>query len=317
MPGLKVTSPAKTILFGEHAVVYGYPAIAIPVNQLKTTITILPNPIGKANEIKINAPDIGLSTDLADLPQNHPFFTAFSVVCQQLNLKNYPACTIKITSTIPIASGLGSSASISIGLIKAFSQFVGAVLSTQTIIDLSYKVETIYHGISSGIDNTVIGFEKGILFQKGKDIQLLEVKKPVYILIANSGIAGKTKKAVSGVRQRWEQDQIYYDFLFNKIGTTTLEALDALKNGNEIELGLLMNKNHEFLQLLGVSHSKLDTLVKTALDNGAMGAKLCGGGLGGNIIALVHQDLSDPIQNKLKQAGATQTYLTRIESTLQ
>lgn len=315
MAGLKITSPAKTILFGEHAVVYGYPAIAIPVTQLKTTITIHPNPLGKSNDIIINAPDIGLYKNLTSLPKTHPITTAFDVVCLHLGITNYPSCTVKITSTIPIASGLGSSASIAVSLIKAFSQFMGAVLPPQTIIDLSYKVETIYHGTPSGIDNTVIGFEKGVLFQKGKKIQLLQIGKPVFILIANSGIPGKTKEAVSGVRKRWEQNKTKYDSLFEKIGTITQQALDSLKTGDVIKLGSLMIENHTCLQNLGVSHSTLDSLVNTAISNGAFGAKLCGGGLGGNVIALINPDHSDKIQQALKQAGATQTYLARIEST--
>ncbi|MAT43122.1 MAG: mevalonate kinase [Anaerolineaceae bacterium] len=315
MTGLKITSPAKTILFGEHAVVYGYPAIAIPVSQLKTTITIYPNPLGKSNDITIIAPDIGLHKNLTSLPKTHPFFTAFDVVCHHLGITSYPSCTLKITSTIPIASGLGSSASIAVSLIKAFSQFLGAVLPPQTITDLSYQVETIYHGTPSGIDNTVIGFEKGVIFQKEKKVQFLEVGKPVSILIANSGVHGKTKEAVSGVRKRWEQDKTKYETLFEKIGTITQQALDSLKTGHEIKLGLLMNENHACLQSIGVSHPKLDLLVNTARSNGAFGAKLCGGGLGGNMIALINPDHSEEIQQALKQAGATQTYLTKIEST--
>lgn len=313
MPGLKVSSSAKTILFGEHAVVYGYPAIAIPVKQLKTTIKILPNILGKPNEIKIDAPAIGLSAYLTDLPKTHPFSTAFSVVFEHLGLTTYPACRVSISSTIPIASGLGSSASLSVGLIKAFSQFVGAVLPTQTIVDLSYQVETIYHGTPSGIDNTVIGFEKGVLFQKGNPIQFLEISQPIHILIANSGIPGKTKKAVLGVRKRWEQNKTPFETIFKQIGNTTFDALEAIKRGDEDRLGQLMNNNHTLLKLLGVSHPKLDKLVETALEHGAFGAKLCGGGLGGNMIALIQPHKTDKITAALQQAGATHTYLTTLE----
>ncbi len=314
MPALKVTAPAKTILFGEHAVVYGHPAIAIPVNQLKTTITIQPNPWGASNQITIHAPDIGLSTALEELPNQHPFSTAFSVVMQHLGMTTYPACTVKINSTIPIASGLGSSASLSVALIKAFSQFAGADLPSQTLIDLSFQLETIYHGTPSGIDNSVIALNQGILFQKGKPVQALNSAKPLPIVIANSGVAGNTKQAVAGVRESWQHNKPYFDALFQKIGSTTWEALQALENGDEIRLGQLMNSNHRDLQTLRVSHPKIDRLVETALKHDALGAKLCGGGLGGNMICLIHAEQAGEIQKALMQAGAAQTYLTQVES---
>jgi mevalonate kinase len=313
MTALIVKVPGKTILVGEHAVVYGFPAIAIPVLQLITTVQIFPK-IGKLpDDIIFHAPDINLCAALLQLDSTHPFSIAIKTVRTFFKLPTYPACDIHIKSSIPISAGLGSSAAIAVGLIQALSNFIGANPNPETIAKLAYQVEMEYHGTPSGIDNTVIAYKKPILFQKDQPIKIIIPINPITILIANSGIPGKTKDAVAGVRDRQTKSPEIVNPLLEKIGEIVNLADISIRNGEIENLGMLMNENHHLLQKIGVSHEKLDLLVNTAKQNGALGAKLCGGGLGGNMIALVHPEQVAQIAKKLKNMGATQIFLAHLE----
>ncbi len=315
MTVLKISTPAKTILFGEHAVVYGVPAIAVPINQLRTTITISPKIGSPSFDIDMIAPQIKIHSPLTALPKEHPFKIAFTKVLEYLQIQQYPACIVKINSEIPMASGLGSSAAVSVGLIKAFSQFSGAVLSPQVISDLAYQVEIAYHGTPSGIDNTVISFEKPVIFQKEQPLRFLTSQKTFSLLVTNSGIPGNTKEAVSGVRDRWNHEPETYNRIFDQIGEITQQAIKTIQNGSLDLLGNLMDENHYLLQNLGVSHPKIDQLVYTAKQNGALGSKLCGGGLGGNLVSLIKPEMTENITAAMIQAGAKDNYLTIIHGT--
>ena len=312
MPAFSATSPGKIILFGEHAVVYGEPAIALPVfsNQAKTIISARVR--GKSGEIWIEAPDISLSTSVDQLEINHPLRAAIQIVIGDKNLDQIPSCNIQITSEMPPSSGLGSSAAISISLIRAFSAFLGKHLNDEQVSDLAYEVEKIHHGTPSGIDNTVISYQKPIYYQRGTPIEFLEIGKEFSILAAYSGIPGNTKEAVGGVRERWQEEPDIYNQAFSKIGEISQEAKRIVKTGNPDHLGSLMNENHELLKEIGVSTPELDQLVKTAKEAGALGAKLSGGGLGGHIIALVKSD-ADLISAELTNNGAISTLITPVK----
>ncbi|PKO17317.1 MAG: mevalonate kinase [Chloroflexi bacterium HGW-Chloroflexi-10] len=313
MTALIVKVPGKTILVGEHAVVYGFPAIAIPVLQLITTVKVFPK-IGKLpDDIVFHAPDINLRATFSQLDSKHPFSIAIRAVKTFFKLPTYPACDIHINSSIPISAGLGSSAAVAVGLIRALSNFIGANPNPETIAKLAYQVEMEYHGTPSGIDNTVIAYQKPILFQKDQPLKIIIPINPITILIANSGVPGKTKDAVAGVRNRQTISPEIINPLLEKIGEIVNLSVTAIQNGEIEDLGMLMYENHYLLQKIGVSHEKLDLLVNTAKQNGALGAKLCGGGLGGNIIALVHPEQAAQIAKKLKSMGATQTYLAHLE----
>ena len=312
MPAFSATSPGKIILFGEHAVVYGEPAIALPVFSTQAKAIISARVQGKSGEIWIEAPDISLSTSVDQLEINHPLRAAIQVVIGDNNLDQIPSCNIQITSEMPSSSGLGSSAAISISIIRAFSAFLGKRLNDEQVSDLAYEVEKIHHGTPSGIDNTVISYQKPIYYQRGNPIEFLQIGKEFSILAAYSGIPGNTKEAVGGVRERWQKEPDIYNQAFSKIGEISQEAKRIVKTGNPDHLGSLMNENHELLKEIGVSTPELDQLVKTAKEAGALGAKLSGGGLGGHIIALVKSD-ADHISGELRNKGAISTLITPVK----
>ena len=314
MPSFTATSPGKIILFGEHAVVYGEPAIAVPISSVQTRASVNAMISGSSGEIQIDAPDISLSAAVMELDPNHPLRVAVKAVVGNKDPGEIPACKIQISSTIPAASGLGSGAAVSTALIRAFSAFLGQRLTDEQVSHLTFEVEKIHHGTPSGIDNTVIAHQKPIYYVKGEPFQFLSIGTPFSILIAGSGIPGQTKEAVQQVRQNWINDPDRYDSLFKSIGEISKMAKDLIDTGSPADLGPLMDENHLLLQELGVSTPELDLLVNTARQAGALGAKLSGGGLGGNIIALVDEGI-DQITEALTKSGAIYTLNSLIPST--
>ncbi len=312
MAGIFATAPGKIILFGEHAVVYGYPAIAVPVSQVRAKALIMPIPENKPDEVYIEAPDIHLNSHLNQLPFKDPLRIVIEEVQNTLRLSYLPPMKIRITSTIPVAAGLGSGAAVSVALARALSNFLGHPLPDETICSIAFRAEHSYHGTPSGIDNTVITYNQPIFFQKEKPYQLLNVENPFVILIGNTGIASPTGEVVAEVKKKREQNPEKYNSVFEKISQIVYQAREFIENGNVSEMGPLLTENHRLLQEIGVSCNELDHLVETAIHNGALGAKLSGGGKGGNMIALVQPEKVPNVTQALRDAGATLVIATEI-----
>jgi mevalonate kinase len=311
MPAFTATSPGKIILFGEHAVVYGEAAIAVPVQSLQARAVVTPLISGKSGEIYVEAPDIDLSSPLLDLDPDHPLRVAISQVLGDHPLEQAPPCRIQISSSIPPASGLGSGAAVSTCLIRALSAFLGQRLDDNQVSRRAFEVEKIHHSTPSGIDNTVIAHQKPIFYRKGEAFRFIDIPVPFSILIANSGKPGDTLRAVQQVRQEWTNDPEVYNQIFSAIGEISTLALKYIESGTTRELGPLMDQNHALLRELGVSTPELDQLVQTARESGALGAKLSGGGLGGHLIALV-ENQKDQLIKDLITAGAASAFITEV-----
>ncbi len=306
-------APAKIILFGEHAVVYGRPAIAVPVMQAMATVTVTANPPLKTGAVHIQARGIHLESDLANLPAEHPLSVAIRETMKATGVEKLPACTINISSTIPVASGMGSGAAVSAALIRALAAFLDYPLSDEVVSKLTFEVEKIHHGTPSGIDNTVIAYRMPVYFIKGEEPQTFHVSRPFNIIIGDTGIASSTAAAVGDVRQAWLANTGRYNGLFDAIGEISRSARRAIEEGHIEALGKLMNDNHAILQELGVSSPELDHLINVALEAGAQGAKLSGSGRGGNMIALVDPSKTDRVAQALHSAGARQTITTTVK----
>jgi mevalonate kinase len=312
MPAVTATAPAKIILFGEHAVVYGRPAIAVPVLEVKARAVVRANPGAAPGSIQIHAPALGLIAEYEDLPHEHPLGAAVRLALEALNIQHPPGLTLRVTSTIPIAAGMGSGAALSVALMRAFSTFLGRPLPDEQVCELSYQVEKIYHGTPSGIDNTTITYGRPVFFQRDQPIQTLLVHRSFTIVIADTGVPSPTAVSVGDVRRAWEAETQRYEAFFDAIGSLTEEARHAIESGNITALGPLMDENQRLLVEIGVSSIELDKLVHTARAAGALGAKLSGGGRGGNMIALADSATADEIERALKKAGATYTLVTQI-----
>jgi mevalonate kinase len=317
MVAISATAPGKIILFGEHAVVFGRPAIAVPIQQVQAKAMIFPEPRKPSGTLIIQAPNIGLEANFSELSHDNPLGSAVQIVLRELDITNPPALTLRITSTIPIAAGLGSGAAVSTAVIRALTTFLGQPLPDNRVSDLVYEIEKIHHGTPSGIDNTVITYAMPVFFIHdelvGNTIETFSVAQPFSIVIADTGISSPTSETVGDVRESWKRNKAHIEKIFDEVGDIVLTARDVIENKRSDDLGTLMNKNHSLLKAMGVSSPELDRLVETARNAGALGAKLSGGGRGGNIIALVHDLRANHVADKLKLAGAVQTLIAVIK----
>lgn len=312
MPAFTATAPGKIILFGEHAVVYGRPAIAAPVGQVRARVNVIPEPMRPDNQVHIVAPAVGVDEQMTDLHPEAPLRRAVELVQAALGAKRYPAVTLRISSTIPVASGLGSGAAVSVALIRALSAFWGMPLPVEQVSALAYEVEKLHHGTPSGIDNTVIAYETPVVFRRGRTIERLQLPGPLTVVIGNTGITSPTALAVGDLRKAWQAGPERYEALFDAVSQIVQAARTALENGDIPALGPLMDENHARLVDMGVSCTELDCLVDVARQAGAWGAKLSGGGRGGNMIALVGASDGEAVAQALLSKGATAVIVTTI-----
>jgi mevalonate kinase len=313
MPAISASAPGKIILFGEHAVVYGRPAIAAPVNQVRANAIVMAEPRSPAGRVTIQAPQIDLDNTLDALPSDHPISLAIHLVLGALGIKSPPAFHLRLTSTIPVAAGLGSGAAVSVAIIRAVSSFLGHPLQDDQVSTIAFEVEKLHHGTPSGIDNTVITYQRPVYFIKGARIESFQVSVPFTIVIGDTGIKSPTAVAVGDLRRAWQVAADHYEPLFDAVGMLAQAARQEIEHGNPLAIGSLMNENHSLLQEMGVSSPELDNLVEAARSAGALGAKLSGGGRGGNMIALAAAEDPAIIATALSSAGAIRTIITRVE----
>lgn len=305
----RISAPGKIILFGEHAVVYRRPALAVPVRQVCATVEVSDS---AAPGVWIDAPDIALHASLSELAPTHPLRTVIESVFSSLELPNPPTLKIYISSTIPVASGLGSGAAVSVALIRALSAHLLQPLADEQVSALAYETEKLHHGTPSGIDNTVITYAQPVYFVRGESIRTFRVARPFTLVIADTGISALTRESVGDVRKLWEADPGQWESVFDQVGEIVVAARSAIEGGTWPALGPLMDANHALLQQMTVSSPELDRLVLAAKRSGALGAKLSGGGRGGNMIALVEPQSAESVASALRAAGARHTIITTV-----
>lgn len=308
------SAPGKIILFGEHAVVYGRPAIAVPLSDLRATAAVRH---GRRSGVWLLAPDLGVEKRLAESDADDAFTLVVRLVREAATLEALPDMEIEVRSAIPIAGGLGSGAAISAAMVRALVEFLGLDhrFDDAKVSQFTYEVEKIHHGTPSGIDNTVVTYEQPVYFARRSPTNLVEtfeVKRALRILVADTGVQSSTKIVVDDVRLRWRQQTAVFEKLFDLCGQSAERARKAIEEGDLYEIGHLMNVNHKALTEMTVSSVELDRLVERALSAGALGAKLSGGGRGGNMLALVTPELEHPVRKSLLDAGATAVFATTI-----
>lgn len=298
--------------------VYGHPAIAVPVTQVQAKAIVTAHPRGRPGQVRVQAPAIDLDADLEELAENDPLAVAIRGVLSELGIDRPPALNLRITSNIPVAAGLGSGAAVSVAAIRALSGFLGRPLPDERVSARAYAVEKIHHGTPSGIDNTVVTYARPVYFQRSSEmegkseIETLEVAEPFILVIGDTGVPSPTAVTVGDVRKAFRAEPLVYQQIFEAIEKIVRAGREAIESGHSEALGTLMDENHSLLREIGVSSAKLDMLVEAASAAGALGAKLSGGGRGGNMIAVTDREMAAEVARALEEAGATRTLITTV-----
>ena len=206
----KGIAPAKTILFGEHAVVYGEPGIAIPLWDITTTASFLPlQDLNRKQEFHISSPLIGLEADFSEISSDLPLKKLIYLLIDLLHLTELPAKTLQIETTIPIASGLGSGAACSVAVIRAFFDEYQCDFDDAEVSAIAFEIEKYYHGSPSGLDNTTISFGKPVYFQKEMGFEILQLGTKLNLIVADTGIQSVTSVVVQDVKTYYLKNQRY------------------------------------------------------------------------------------------------------------
>ncbi len=313
MPVISSSACAKLILLGEHAVVYGQPALAIPFSGLKVRCVIEPWINGPTGTLQIKARELQLNQPLQVLPEDNFLRKAVELVLAELGVSQTPTCKLTIYSDIPISAGLGASAAIAVATMRALSAFLGHPLEKETLNRLAFETERLMHGNPSGIDNTVIVYEQPILFRKGELIEFVNPSKNLHFLIADSGIKKATADTVAYLAQQRERNPQFIEAALEEIGRIALFGRKAFEQGDLSALGDAMNANQALLAQLDLSCEALEKLIVAARQAGALGAKLTGGGKGGNMLALVTPETQEAVRKALLSAGAVSIYQTNLK----
>jgi hydroxymethylglutaryl-CoA reductase len=300
----------KIILLGEHSVVYGYRAIAAPINlAIRAEVT---RPAARS-ELVISGWD-------SDPAAHNPDGAALAervatLIANRLGVAGTPV-RVEVFPDLPRASGLGASAALAVSVIRALVHSFELALTEEEISQLAFECEQLVHGTPSGIDNTVATFGRTILFRKadaGDEIEELDIPVPVPVVVGLTGVRSLTADTVGRVHAGWEKNPQHYEAIFSEIDGLVGTGVEALRRGDLPALGEVMNLNHGLLNALQVSSPELEALVDLARRSGALGAKLTGGGGGGAMIAIAEPGRIHSVANTLDVAGY-QTYLTEIRT---
>jgi len=291
----------KAILFNEHFVVYGVPAIVSAIGNY--TVAKVETKKSPGWEIKDNRKATPkYKEDKIDQQKDS---INYMIKKMDLNL-NKKGVEINLEGNLYAASGIGASAASCVAIARALSEHFNLDLTDEEINNIAYEGEKGYHGTPSGIDNTASTFGGLIWFEKGENkvIDRIELQNPIEIVMGNTGKVANTTKAVEDVKKRKEGNSEKYEKIFDRAENIAYLAKDALIDEDYRELGKLMDENHKLLQQIEVSSRELDFLVKLSKDHGALGAKLTGGGLGGNMIALTPgKKLQEEVATAIEKEG--------------
>ncbi|MFX1357774.1 MAG: mevalonate kinase [Promethearchaeota archaeon] len=294
----------KTILFGEHFVVYGLPAIASALGSVTTAdVKVVKGSGWTVDDQRLATPGYKQKKYEEGLQSVRNVINHLNINTENQKLE------ITFAGDLVAASGVGASAAQCTSLARALNKLFNLNLDDEKLNNTAYEGEKAYHGTPSGIDNTASTYGGLIWFVKnlqgGKNImELLNSPKKMPLVIANSGITASTSEVVADVRRLKEESPDKFKKIFNEYKNLVNKAKKALIKGDIIAIGDLMNQNHKLLQEITVSGDINDQLVDITLKNGALGAKITGTGRGGLVIALTENGkIQEKVAQSIEKAG--------------
>ncbi len=294
----------KTILFGEHFVVYGIPAIASALgSKTIATVQVVDGQGWSVDDQRPATP--GYKEKKYDEAQQ-----AIKNVIEHLKIDtSSKKLEITFSGDLYAASGVGGSAAQCAALSHALNDEFNLNLQMEQINNSAYEGEKGYHGTPSGLDNTAATYGGLIWFKRGlygspNTIKRLQTVKKMYMVIANTGLTASTSEVIADVRRLKEEKSEDIEPVFEEYGKLVKNARSALIEGDISAVGNLMNRNHSLLQDITVSGEINDLLVDLARKNGALGAKMTGTGRGGLVLALAADEVKqEQIATAIEQEG--------------
>lgn len=313
---ISVSAPGKLMFFGEHSVVYGHPCIVTAVNQrIHTDIELTDNDF-----FELHAKNVGIygyKKSMKEIGKGEiPKGARFVEIAVKNILESHPySGGVKITTHSEFSSllGFGSSSASTVCIIKGLSELLDMKLDNKQLFDLSYKTVLEIQGNISGFDIAVgiyggtLYFVKPVHLRGGRtsatfdvDVLLGGVQEGIPLIVAYSGTKADTPTLVRQVAKLKEEKPEFVHTIFNKITELVEEAKIAFIEKDWKKIGELMNINQEYLQSLGVSTEKLDSMTGAAKKAGAYGVKLSGAGGGDCIIALAPDEKKEQVKKAIQ-----------------
>ena len=267
----------KVILLGEHAVVHGWPAIAVGIERGVTAEAVT----AERDLLRLSPWDLVLGPDAqGDEPLERAFAAALAMYPSR------PALEVSAEVDLPAGAGIGCSAAIGVAVLDAIDEALGFERSRTDLAKSALAWEKVFHGNPSGIDNTMSAIGGVALFRKGDALRSLHSNKPLHLVIGYSGEPSSTKEMVASVARQLESDRERVTKAFEGIEVLVRNAKLAIEAGDLVALGQLLDLNHTILSSLMLCTTKLDDMCQAARRAGALGAKMTGAGGGGCMFAL-------------------------------
>ncbi len=308
--GVVASAPAKVILFGEHFVVYGEPAIVLAIDKRAYAKA------EKRNDKKLFVRSTNLNleghfengnfkVEKGDAREARLRFEPVNVAIGKVleKYKDDVGLNIEINSTVPVAAGLGSSAAVVASVTAATASLLNLEMPKEEIFRVAYEAEKTVHGTPSGIDPAIATFGGTLLYQMDTGFKPLEVKADIPLVIGDTGVERSTKTQVEKVREMVDKYPRIAEPIMRVANEIVVNAIDALKENDLETLGELMNINHALLYGMKVSDESLEWLINAARKAGALGAKLTGAGGGGCMIALARNERLEQVTEAILRAG--------------
>ncbi|MEV0171122.1 mevalonate kinase [Streptomyces sp. NPDC050803] len=300
------------ILLGEHAVVYGAPALALPVPELTVTASAALSPHPSAEPGDVTFTVAGESGPVA-MEASDGLRRLVAEFKETTGVSGGPHVDVLVDCGIPAGRGLGSSAACARAVVLALADLYGVTLDPGSIFDLVQVAENVAHGRASGIDTLVTGSPFPVLLSGGFAREP-RIGFDGAVVVADCGVAGRTKDAVELLRRRFAREPHTRADFVRRATELTRAAVRDLAAGRDADFGARLTDCHALLAGVGVSTDRIDTLVEAAHAAGALGAKISGGGLGGCMIALAGDaERARQTASRLSAAGAVRTWIVPVE----
>ena len=308
----KASAPAKTILFGEHSVVYGEPAIAGAVNK-RAYITIKES---DSDVSTFKAPDIGFEAELLTRQKKYILTKGKPGIIRYIleafhRVHDHTPITMTLSSEIPIGSGLGSSAAVTVATLAALYRYHNIRFNKKSLAHDAHMVEQAVQGVASPLDTLVSTYGGLVYLSRSKTFEPFKMNFNAPFVVGYTTKHGNTGKMVKDVRSLKNRNSKVINPVITSMGHLTNYAKQAILKQDYKKIGELMNINHGFLDVLGVNTVELSRMVYTARECGAIGSKITGAGGGGSIIALCPGKVKEVAEGISKQDNILKVNFTK------